>query len=133
MLYKGFVGLEDDARGFPPTETLVFENEEQWNDFANNYFDMLPSRLGRYNKYVDFSHKKIVCKIIMPTNAISNVSANLDKITLNDDILNIEWSQGNDRIYIISPNDEIIYPFVFLVTVENNENLSNLKNIYEKK
>ncbi|WP_427339422.1 hypothetical protein [Caloranaerobacter sp. DY30410] len=132
LVFKGFVALEDDGREFPPAETLVFENEEQWNDFTSNYLDSLQYILGKLDKYVDFSNGEIIyaCKIIMPASGRFNSSAILEKVTLNDNVLDIKWAK--DDIYIVNLNEKTIYPFVLLVKIRKNKNLSNLKNIYKK-
>ncbi|EOD01792.1 hypothetical protein [Caldisalinibacter kiritimatiensis] len=132
LVFKGFVALENGGRRFPSTETLVFENMEQWNHFTNNYLNSLPYILGRLNIYVDFSNEIIACKVVMPTNERCNSSFKFKKVTLNDNILNIEFIDGDNRVHIVDSNHKTIYPFIFLVKIKRTPKLSNLKNVYKE-
>jgi hypothetical protein len=133
IIYEGFVALEEESVvEYPGTDTIVFENEDQWINFTINFFPMLDNSLKKQNKYVNFDNYYLICKVIMPTDAIYNKSYGLKKISYNDDIIDVEITNVENPLFITGINDRIIYPYILLLSVKRGD-FENVENKYIKR
>lgn len=118
IIYRGFIAIENNEADFSSDETLIFNTSKEWDEFTQKYFPTLPRFLGKHDVDVDFSSQKIVCKICMPIDDLYNISSDIEKITSNENVINIELKNNNDKIYINGIEHKITYPFVILTTIK---------------
>ncbi|KXG43936.1 hypothetical protein TEPIDINF_001409 [Tepidibacillus infernus] len=136
ILFNGFVTSKPTIEDILPYETIIFENEADWNAFSNKYLPVTRS-VATMLKSIDFAKNDLIYTGSISAKAdLYSVSSRILGYKIENNLLEPIWDTNfKDRIYAVNDISEyqFIQPFVILSLVKKSEIPNKLQNFYRPK